>query len=89
MTFLLLFLPVLPVLYFPAGSSAVAGLIGEGGVVARFFRQGDELDFSALHDAAAVAAGGAHYVFVGRDGTVTAPGDSSRGQCAAALWDLN
>ena len=71
-----------------AGSSAVLGLTADGEVLARFFRAGDELDFSGLHGITALAAGGTHYVFVGRDGRVTALGDNSRGQCETALWDL-
>lgn len=72
-----------------AGSNAVLGLTAEGSVLARFFRSGDELDFSGLRDISALAAGGTHYAFVGRDGSVSVLGDNSHGQCDTADWHLS
>lgn len=75
-------------IYLSAGASAVLGLDEAGHVRARFFRAGDEMDFSDLSDIAVLAAGGTHYAFVGRDGSVTVMGENSRGQCATEDWDL-
>ncbi len=75
----------------PAGWKDIACISGgPNGVVAAdvtgkvftfIFRGGSSLDFSALEDICQCAAGTQHYVFLAADGTVTALGDNSFGQC--------
>ena len=76
------------ILTVAAGPSALLGLRADGTVAARFFRDGDEQDFSSLRDVTALASGGTHYAFVLADGSVVAFGDDAFGQCDTGQWDL-
>ena len=76
------------VLTVSAGSTAILALRSDGSVAAHFFRASDTIDFSGVHDAVAVAAGGTHFAVVHADGSVEVFGRSAEGQADTALWQL-
>ena len=76
------------VLTVSAGSTAILALRSDGSVAAHFFRAYDAIDFSGVHDAVAVAAGGTHFAVVHADGSVEVFGRSAEGQADTALWQL-
>lgn len=68
-----------------AGPKALIAADVNGRVHSHFFRATEAIDFSSLSDVNQCAAGLDHYVFLHSDGTVTALGDNTYGQCDIAL----
>ncbi len=72
------------IVYIDAGSTAIVAVDANGNVQSHFFRKKSAVDFSSVNDACQCAAGAGHFVFLNADGTVTALGDNSHGQCDTA-----
>ena len=68
--------------------TALLGLEAGGTVCGFFFRPGDAVDLSGLQNVAAIAAGGTHFAFAHRDGTVTVLGERDKGQADTEAWVL-
>jgi len=71
-----------------ASGTAILGLDAEGRVHARFFREGDSLDFSSVTDAVAIDAGGTHFAVAFSDGSVRVFGQNAHGEANTAGWSL-
>ena len=76
------------VLAVSASGTAILALESGGFVDASFFRESDFIDFSAVIDAVAVAAGGTHHAVVFSDGTVQVFGSSEHGEADTGKWSL-
>ncbi len=68
--------------------SCLLGLKEDGSVLASFFHEDAAIDFSSVRDAVAIAAGGTHFAFLLRDGTVLCFGEDGRGQTETEGWVL-
>lgn len=64
-----------------AGSTAILTVDVSGRARAHFFRKDEAIDFSEVKDACQCAAGPSHFVFLHTDGTLSAYGDNTYGQC--------
>ena len=71
-----------------AGSTGILGIDADQKVLTHWFRMRDALDFTDIHDAVAVAAGGTHSAVLKADGLVIARGSNEYGECDTAAWKL-
>lgn len=73
-----------------AGMCYITALCSDGTVKVHAFRENDMngIDISEYSDLIAVSARSSHIVVLHSDGTLTAFGDNSCGQCNVSEWDL-
>ncbi len=69
------------IVWVDAGSTVILAVDIDGRAKAHFFRKGETVDLSEVEDACQCAAGPEHFVFLHEDGTLSAYGDNTYGQC--------